>query len=113
VRGVNNIRQNEICTAEPRSFEVETGIEKLKTCKSSCIDEIPSGLIRAVFNTLCYEVHKPNIYIWNKEELLSSERNLLFYIFIRSVIKLTVVIIKEHHYYQLHTKFYPKFFCQG
>jgi hypothetical protein len=35
----------------------------------------------------------------------SSRRNLSFHLFIRRVIKLTVVIIKEYHFYQLHIKF--------
>jgi hypothetical protein len=43
----------------------------------------------------------------------SSERNQLSYLFIRKVIKLTTVIIEEYHCYQLHTKCYPTFFCQG
>jgi hypothetical protein len=33
--------------------------------------------------------------------------------FTRKVIKLTVVIIKEYHGYQLHTKLYPVSFSQG
>jgi hypothetical protein len=43
----------------------------------------------------------------------TSGRNLLFYLFIKRVIKVTVVIIEGYHCYQLHTKFYPVFLSQG
>jgi len=43
----------------------------------------------------------------------SSGSDLLFYLFIKRVIKLTVVIIREYHSYQLHTKYYPIFLSQS
>jgi hypothetical protein len=43
----------------------------------------------------------------------SIGRNLLLYLFIRRMIKRTVVIIEEYHCYQLHTKSYTIFFCLG
>jgi hypothetical protein len=51
------------------------------------------------------------IGIWNNCQ--SSGRNLLLCLFIRMVIKRTVVIIKNYHRYQLHTKSYSTFFCLG
>jgi hypothetical protein len=74
VHGVNDIRQTEIYTAEPlvpepRSFEVEIAIEKLKRNKSPRIDQILAELIQAGGNTLCSEIHKLIDCIWNKEEL--------------------------------------------
>jgi len=44
-------------------------IEKLKSHKSPGIDQIPVKLIKAGGKTICCEIHKLNISIWNKEEL--------------------------------------------
>jgi len=73
VRGVNDVRQTEIHTAEPlvpepSAFEVELAIEKLKSHKSPGIDQFPAELIRAGGRTIRYEIHKLIISIWNKEE---------------------------------------------
>jgi len=51
VHGATNVRQAEIHTAEPlvpepRAFEVELAIEKLKSHKSPGIDQIPAELIK-------------------------------------------------------------------
>jgi len=52
VRGVNDVRQTGICTAEPlepepSASEFELVIEKLKGHKSPGIDQIPTELIKA------------------------------------------------------------------
>jgi hypothetical protein len=54
---------------EPSTFEVEMTIEELKSNKSAGIDQIPAELINAGGRTICYEIHKLLISIWNKEEL--------------------------------------------
>ena len=54
---------------EPNAFEVELDIEKLKNHKSPGIDQIPAELIKAGGRTICGEIHKLIISIWNKEEL--------------------------------------------
>jgi hypothetical protein len=74
LHGVNDVRQNEIHTAEPlvpwpSSSEAVIGIEKLKMCKSKVIDQIPAVLIQPEGNTLRFEIHKLINCIWNKEEL--------------------------------------------
>ena len=74
VHEVNDIRQAEIHTVEPlvpepSAFEVELAIEKLKNHKSPGIDQIPAELIKAGGRTICCEIHKLIISIWNKEEL--------------------------------------------
>jgi hypothetical protein len=74
VHGASNVRQTEIRTAEPivpelSAFEVELAIGKLKSHKSSVIDPIPAELMKAGSRTICYEIHKLTISIWNKEEL--------------------------------------------
>jgi hypothetical protein len=48
----NDVRQTEICTAEPlvpepSTFEVEMAIEKLKRHKSPGTDQIPTESIKA------------------------------------------------------------------
>jgi len=72
--GVNDIRQTEVHTAEllvhePSAFEVDLAIEKLKCHKSPGTDQTPAELIKTGGRTICYEIHKLIITIWNKEEL--------------------------------------------
>jgi len=52
---------------EPSAFEVELPIEKLKSHKSPGFDQIPAELIKAGGRTICCEIHKLIISIWNKE----------------------------------------------
>ena len=74
IHGVNDVSQTEIHTTEPlvpepSAFEFELAIEKLKSHKSPSIDPIPVELIKAEGRTICCEIHKLIISIWNKEEL--------------------------------------------
>ena len=74
LHGVNDVGQTDIHTAEPlvrepSAFDVELAIDKLKSHKSPCIDQIPAELITARRRTIRYEIHKLIITIWNKEEL--------------------------------------------
>ena len=61
---------------EPSAFEVEFGIEKLKSHKSPGIDQIPAELIKAGGGTICHEIHKLIVSIWNKEELPEEWKEL-------------------------------------
>jgi hypothetical protein len=54
---------------EPSAFEVEMAIGKLKSHKSTGIDQIPAELIKAGGRIIRSEIHKLIISIWNKEEL--------------------------------------------
>ena len=77
VHGVNDVRQTEIHTAEPLvtepgDFELEMAIKKLKSHKPPCKIQIPAEMIKAGGRTICYEIHKLIISIWNKEELLDE-----------------------------------------
>jgi hypothetical protein len=54
---------------EPSVSEIKSAIEKLKTPKSPGIDQIPAELFKAGCRKIRCEIHKPNISIWNKEEL--------------------------------------------
>ena len=61
--GAKDVRQAEIHTAEPlvpepRAFEVELAIEKLKSYKSPGIDQIPAELIKAGGRTIRCAIHK-------------------------------------------------------
>jgi len=74
VNGVCDARQTEIHTAEllvpePSAFEVDMAIEELKSHKSPNNDQIPAELIKAGCRTICYEIHKLIICIFNNEEL--------------------------------------------
>jgi len=74
VHGVNDVRQTEMHTAkplvpEPSASEFKLAIEKLKNHKSPGTDQIPAELIKAGGNTICCEIHKLIISIWNKEEM--------------------------------------------
>jgi len=74
VHGINDVRLTEIHTAEPlvpepSAFETELAIEKLESYKSPSIDQIPAYLMKAGGRTICHEIHKLIISIWNKEEL--------------------------------------------
>jgi len=74
VHGINDVMQTEIHTAEPlvpepNASEVELAIENLKSHKSPGIDQIPAELIKTGGRTICCEIHKHIISIWNKEKL--------------------------------------------
>ena len=74
VHGFKDVGQAEICTAqplvpEPSATEVELAIDKLKSHKSSGIDQTPAELIKAGGRTICLEIHKLITSIWKKGKL--------------------------------------------
>jgi len=50
-------------------LKFDLGIEKLKNHKSPGINQIPTEFFKAGGRTICFEVHKLIISIWNKENL--------------------------------------------
>jgi len=63
VHGAKDVGQAEIYTAEPlvpepSASEVELAIGKLKSHKSSGIDQIPAEMIKAGGRTIYLEIHK-------------------------------------------------------
>jgi len=71
VHGVIDVRQTEIHTAEPlvpepRAYEVDMAIEKLKRHKSPGVDQIPAEVIKVGDRTIHSEIHKFINSIWNK-----------------------------------------------
>jgi hypothetical protein len=74
VRGMSDVRQMEVHTAEPlvpgpSPFEAETAIAKLKMYKSPGSNQIPAELTEAGHEILRSEIHKLINYILYKEEL--------------------------------------------
>jgi hypothetical protein len=94
---------------EPSVFEVTMAIEKLKRYKSPGIDQILAELIKAGGSEISSEIHKLIISIWNKEKLPDQWKESI----IVPVYKKVLLIIEVYDFYQLHTKFYPTFFCDG
>ena len=107
-QGVNDMRQTEIPTAEPLlseliAFEAEMAIEKLKRHKSPGTVQIPAALIKAGGRTICPGIHEVTNSIWKKKELPKEWKELIIVpIYIRRVIKQTVVITLARHFGQLH-----------
>ena len=114
VHGVKDVGQAEIHTAEPlvsepSANEVELTIDKLKSCKTPGIDQIPAVLIKAGGRMICLEIHKLITSIWKKEKLPEEWKESI----IRRGIKPIVIIIGAYHFCQPLTKFYPTSCSQG
>jgi hypothetical protein len=74
VRGIHDVRQMDIHTAEPLVPEpslvaVEIAIGKLKSYKSPSTDQIPAELIKTGGETFLSEINKLLFSMWNKEDL--------------------------------------------
>ena len=74
VHEVDDDRQTEIHTAEPlvpepSTFEVELAIEKIKSQKSPCTDQILAELIKAGIKIIRSEIRKIINCVWNKDKL--------------------------------------------
>jgi hypothetical protein len=92
-------------------FDIGLVTEKLKSHKSPGINYIPAEVVKAGGETIRYEIHK-YFYFEKGRNCLRSGRSRS-YLSIRRAIKQNVVIIAAYHFYQLRTKFYSAFFCQG
>jgi hypothetical protein len=111
VHGAGGVRQTETHTAEPfvpqpRASEVEVAIGELKRYKSPGLGQIPAELIQAERETLRSEIHKLIKLFGKKKNCLTSGKSQSWYLFTKTIINLTVVIIEAYHFCQLHTKFY-------
>jgi len=107
VHGVNDVRQTEIHTAEPEpsASDFELAIAKLKNHKFPSVDQIPADLIKAGGRTICLEIYKHIISLWNKEELPEEWKSRSLYLCIRRAIKQVLVIIGAYHFCQVRTNF--------
>jgi len=113
VHGVNDVMQTEIQTAkppapEPGASEVEMVIEKLKGHKSPGTDQIPADVIKVGGRTIRSKINKLYNSTRNREEMPEQWKE---YLFIRWVIKKTVVIIKAYHLSTTYNN-YPTSCCQ-
>ena len=118
VNVVSDVGQKEIHAAEslvlkPSAFEVEMAIGKVKSHRSPGINQISAEFIKADGRTICFEIHERISWTWDREELPEDWKESAIVPTLRRVIKQTVVIIEAYQFYQLHTKFYPTFCCQG
>jgi len=112
VHRVNEVRQTEIHTAEPlvpepSAFEVELAIGKLKSHKSSGIDQIPEELIKAGGRIIRYEIQNLLFLFGITRTYLRNGRSRSLYLSVRRAIKQIVVSIGAYHFCQLRTKLYP------
>ena len=111
VHRVNEVRQTEIHTAEPlvpepSAFEVELAIGKLKSHKSSGIDQIPEELIKAGGRIIRYEIQNLLFLFGITRTYLRNGRSRSLYLSVRRAIKQIVVSIGAYHFCQLRTKLY-------
>jgi hypothetical protein len=119
VRGVNDVRQTEIHTAEPlvpqpSVFEDELAIEKLRSYTLPDNDQIPATLIKVGGRKICYEIHKLIFFVFGiRRNCLRSGRSPSSYLSIRQAKQQIEVTVDAYHFCQLHTKFYPLFCSQG
>jgi len=116
--GVNDVRQAEIHTAEPlvpeaSAFEIELAFEKLKSHKSPGIDQIPAELIKAGGSTICGEIHKLIVSIWDKEELPEEWKESIIVPIHKKGDKTDCNNYRAYHFCQPRTKFYPTSCSQG
>jgi hypothetical protein len=83
------------------------------TYKSPDIDQITEESVKAGGETLRSQIHTHLIILVGiRKDCHSNGNNLLFYLFIKRMTKVTVIITEECHSDQLHTKVYPIFFTQ-
>ena len=113
---VSDIRQTEKkepLVPQPSASEAEMAIGKLKGYKSPGTDQIQTEMIKTGKRTNVLRSTNLLILFGIRRKCLSSGRSLSLYLFIRRVIKQTVVITEAYHLCQLHTKCYPISCCQG
>jgi hypothetical protein len=92
---------------EPRAFEIEMAMEKLKTHKSPGTDQIPAEMIKAGFRTISSEIHQLINSVWNREDLPEEWKQSIIVLTYKRGIKQNVIIIQVYHFCQVRTKCYP------
>jgi len=97
---------------ELNAFKSEMAIEKLKTHKSSGIDQIPAELIKAGSRAIRSEIHKRINSLWNKEELPEDWKESVIVPIYEKGDKI------DCNYggislLSIHTQFYPTSCCEG
>ena len=98
---------------EPSAFEFEMAFEKLKRHKSPGIDHMPVEWLKQWVEQIFLKSTNLLILFGIRKNCLRSGGSRSLYLFIRRVIKQTVVITGAYHFCQLCTKFYPTSCCQS
>jgi len=88
-------------------------VEKLKSHKSPDIDQIPAELIKAGGRTICNEIHKLIIFIWNKEKFPEEWKESIIFPIYKKGDKTDCSNYMTYHFGQLRTKCYPTSSCLG
>jgi hypothetical protein len=98
-----DIHTAEPLVSEPSLVKVKVATGKFKSYKFPGADQILAEVIKAGDYVLRYT----NLFVLYgiRRNCHSNGRNLLLYKFIKQVIRLIVIIIKESPSYQLPTKF--------
>jgi hypothetical protein len=112
--GFSYIKQTKVHTAEPLvpepgSLDVDITIEKLKRINHQILNKFRQNCSN---QEVIYHVLKSTdllILFGIRKNCHSSGRNLLLFLYIKRGMKLTVVMIQEYRYYQLHTTVCPIF----
>jgi hypothetical protein len=105
-----DIHTFELFVPELSASELEVPVGKLKSYKSPGVDQVAAELIQAGGETLRSEIR--NLYSWcgTRKNSLSSGKSQL-YLFIKRVVKLTLVIVEAYDCCQLHKHFSFILFC--
>jgi len=105
---VNDVTKTEIHTAKPlvpesSASDIELAIEKLKSHKPPGIDQIPAEMIKAGVEQFAMRTINLLFLFGIRRNCLRGGRSRSLYLSIRRAIKQITVIIKAHHFCQLHT----------
>jgi len=109
--GINDLRQTlraELLISEPSVSEVAIHIEKFLRDKSQA--ESLVAVVQIGGTELCPGTHK---LFGIRKKHPNRRRALVLCVFKGTMIKLLVVTTEAYHSYELHTIFYPTFFCQN
>jgi hypothetical protein len=103
------IRMVLLLKCQPSFSEAEIATDDLMKHKliDGPIGHMLTKLIHAGGNTLHSEMHEHIHSVWKKGISHSSVMKLLYYLFIKTVIKFTILFVKE--YCQLHTFYATSF----
>jgi hypothetical protein len=95
------------------AFEVELGIEKLRSHRLPDIVQMPAKLIKEVGREIHYEIHRVIISIWNKEELPEQWKESIIVLIYKKGNSTDCSTYRCISILPLRTKLYPTFCCQG
>jgi len=118
IHGVNDVRQTEIhtgepLTSEPSTFELELGIEKLKSYKLPGIDQLPVELWQEVDH---FAMRSTDLFLFGTRRNLPEEwkESIIFPFYeYKKGDKTNCINFRGISLCQLRTQLYPTSCCQG